>query len=140
MRSRGTPHRSSRRQRRNHRLQRRDGNVDHDDPDPGAGERGGYWRRRHPNHPPLDSSADLDLHVLDPASKDAPGIEYGSGGMLDHDANADCNGTEDDDNAVENVFWAPRSAPEGGYSAWVQVYKECDGPLDWHLTVRRNRT
>ena len=84
--------------------------------------------------------ADLDLHVGDPAGEE---IYYNhpeseSGGALDHDANAGCNGTEDDDNAVENVFWPPRSAPAGGYAAWVVVYDECEGPLDWHLTVRRN--
>jgi uncharacterized protein YfaP (DUF2135 family) len=84
--------------------------------------------------------ADLDLHVLDPANEE---IYYGhkesqSSGTLDHDANAGCNGLEDDDNAVENVFWPPRSAPQGGYTAWVQVYAECAGSLDWHLTVRRN--
>jgi hypothetical protein len=84
--------------------------------------------------------ADLDLHVLDPANEEIyyAHKESESGGTLDHDANAACNGLEDDDNAVENVFWPPRSAPQGGYTAWVQVYAECDGPLDWHLTVRRN--
>jgi hypothetical protein len=84
--------------------------------------------------------ADLDLHVLDPADEE---IYYGhkesqSSGTLDHDANAACNGPEDDDNAVENVFWPPRSAPPGSYTAWVKVYDVCGGPLDWHLTVRRN--
>ena len=85
-------------------------------------------------------SADLDLHVADPAGEE---IYYAhsssqSGGLLDHDANAGCNGIQDDDNAVENVFWPPRSAPVGDYLGWVVVYNPCDGPLDWHLTVRRN--
>ena len=35
-------------------------------------------------------------------------------------------------------FGHPVVPPQGGYTAWVQVYAECDGPLDWHLTVRRN--
>ena len=84
--------------------------------------------------------ADLDLHVLDPANEE---IYYRhtsseSGGQLDHDANAGCNGPADDDNPVENVFWPPHSAPAGSYLAWVDVYRVCDGALDWHLTVRRN--
>ncbi len=84
--------------------------------------------------------ADLDLHVIDPAAEE---IYYrnpasASGGLLDHDANAGCNGTADDDNAVENVFWPPHSAPTGSYAARVVVYAVCAGPLDWHLTIRRD--
>lgn len=83
--------------------------------------------------------ADLDLHVIDPNNEE---IYYGnpssvSGGELDHDANAACNGPADDDNAVENVFWPPSGAPVGSYAARVVVYAVCDGALDWHLTVRR---
>ncbi|WP_375422859.1 IPT/TIG domain-containing protein [uncultured Friedmanniella sp.] len=84
--------------------------------------------------------ADLDLHVVDPAGEE---IYYShrysaSGGTLDHDANAGCNGLADDDNAVENVFWPPHQAPAGSYTTWVHVWAVCGGPLDWHLTVRRN--
>ena len=84
--------------------------------------------------------ADLDLHVTDPTDEE---IYFhhrtsASGGSLDHDANAGCNGTEDDDNPVENVFWPAAAAPAGRYSAWVKVYAACGGALDWHLTVRRN--
>jgi len=85
-------------------------------------------------------AADLDLHVTDPANEE---IYYfhrtsASGGTLDHDANAGCNGTADDDNPVENVFWPAHAAPVGRYSAWVKVYAVCGGAVDWHLTVRRN--
>ncbi|MFI7596594.1 IPT/TIG domain-containing protein [Actinoplanes sp. NPDC049681] len=87
-------------------------------------------------------AADLDLHVLDPSGEE---IYYGhatseSGGRLDHDANAACNGIEDDDNAVENVYWPTGAAPGGSYSVWVKVYNACDAPVDWHLSVRRNGT
>ncbi|GAB4075407.1 hypothetical protein GCM10028781_01700 [Nostocoides australiense] len=83
--------------------------------------------------------ADLDLHVQDPNSEE---IYYGhptsaSGGTLDHDANAGCNGPVDDDNAVENVFWPAHGSPSGSFSAWVHVYAVCSGALDWHLTVWR---
>lgn len=84
--------------------------------------------------------ADLDLHVTDPTGDEIyyrnPSSE--SGGQLDKDANAGCNGVEDDDNAVENVYWPPRTAPTGSYLIWVHTYDECGGPLDWRLTVRRN--
>ncbi len=84
--------------------------------------------------------ADLDLHVVDP---DGEEIYYTnpsslSGGQLDKDANAGCNGPADDDNAVENIYWPPKGAPQGSYAASVVVYDVCDGPLDWHLTIRRN--
>jgi hypothetical protein len=84
--------------------------------------------------------ADLDLHVIDPANDE---IYYGnsmsaSGGSLDRDANAACNGPADDDNAVENVFWPAGAAPVGDYAALVAVYADCAGPLDWELTIRRN--
>lgn len=85
-------------------------------------------------------AADLDLHVVDPAGEE---VYYGnavsaSGGQLDHDANAGCNGPADDDNAVENIFWPAGGAPAGSYGIRVAVYDTCDAPLDWHLTARRN--
>jgi uncharacterized protein YfaP (DUF2135 family) len=85
-------------------------------------------------------AADLDLHVFDPSGEE---IYYfnpssASGGRLDHDANADCNGPEDDDNPVENVYWPTGKAPRGSYTVVVRVYKTCDAPVDWHLSIRRN--
>ncbi len=85
-------------------------------------------------------AADLDLHVLDPSGEE---IYYrntvaGSGGRLDHDANADCNGAADDDNPVENIYWPTGGAPGGSYTVWVEVYATCDAPVDWHLSLRRN--
>lgn len=83
--------------------------------------------------------ADLDLHVIDPSEEE---IYYGhtesaSGGMLDHDANAGCNGPADDDNPVENTFWPQGESPAGDYAVQVVTFDVCEGPLDWTLTVRR---
>ncbi len=87
-------------------------------------------------------AADLDLHVVDPSGEEIyysdPAAE--SGGQLDHDANAGCNGSADDENPVENIFWPTGGAPRGSYKVWVHVYGACDAPLNWHLTVRRNGT
>jgi murein tripeptide amidase MpaA len=58
----------------------------------------------------------------------------------DHDANADCNGAEDDDNPVENIFWPTGKAPGRTYLVSVKVYGTCAAAVDWHLTVRRNGT
>jgi hypothetical protein len=85
-------------------------------------------------------AADLDLHVLDPAGEE---VYYGhvtaaSGGHLDHDANAGCNGIADDDNPVENIYWPTGGAPSGSYTVFVKVYDTCEAPLDWQLNVRRN--
>jgi hypothetical protein len=85
-------------------------------------------------------ASDLDLHVTDPSGEE---IYYAhptstSGGQLDHDANAGCNGPADDDNPVENIYWPTSGAPAGAYTVWVKVYATCGAPLDWHLTVRRN--
>ena len=84
--------------------------------------------------------ADLDLHVMDPAGEEIyyANAASASGGTLDHDANAGCNGPADDDNAVENVFWPSGGAPAGSYLAFVDVWAVCAGPLEWQLTVRRN--
>lgn len=85
-------------------------------------------------------AADLDLHVVDPSGEE---IYYGrptsaSGGRLDHDANAGCNGAADDDNPVENIYWPTGGAPAGTYTVWVKVYNPCGAPLDWKLSSRRN--
>jgi hypothetical protein len=84
--------------------------------------------------------ADLDLHVIDPAGEEIyyNHVDSASGGHLDHDANANCNGIADDDNPVENVFWPTGEAPAGTYTIWVKVFATCDAPLDWHLSARRN--
>lgn len=83
------------------------------------------------------SPADLDLHVFDPSGEE---IYYGnpqsaSGGSLDHDSNAACG--ENLSSPVENVAWPTDQAPEGGYSAVVDVWAECDTTdLSWRLIVR----
>lgn len=84
--------------------------------------------------------ADLDLHATDPSNEE---IYYRhttalSGGTLDHDANANCNGIADDAAPVENIFWPAGAIPSGRYTLWARVYAECSGPLGWRLTVRRN--
>jgi len=85
-------------------------------------------------------AADLDLHVIDPSGEEIyfAHSTSASGGQLDHDANAGCNGPEDDDNPVENIYWPTAGAPAGTYTVWVKVFDTCDAPLDWNLTVRRN--
>ena len=109
------------------------------DPDPGpAADR--HRRRRHPGHPSMDR-----LGRPRPARR-----RSGQRGDLLRPPQLGerrhprprrqrrLQRPRDDDNAVENVFWPPSSAPAGGYISWVVVYNPCDGPLDWHLTVRRN--
>ena len=61
------------------------------------------------------SSADLDLHVIEP---DGTEIWYGdrgptsTGGRLDVDSNVGC----EEDGSVENVFWEEGHMPEGDYT------------------------
>ena len=83
-----------------------------------------------------DNTADLDLHVIDPANEE---IWFGSssstsGGQLDVDANAGCSG----DAPVENVFWPAGGAPNGVYQVSVVYYGPCDvtGPVNYEVTIR----
>ncbi|MFO0556949.1 MAG: MopE-related protein [Polyangiales bacterium] len=67
-------------------------------------------------------TADIDLHVVDPAGEE---LYYGdrtsaSGGQLDRDANAACSQSPP---TVENVFFS--QAPRGNYRARVHVYSMC---------------
>jgi hypothetical protein len=67
-------------------------------------------------------TADIDLHVVDPAGEE---IYYGdrtsaSGGQLDHDANAACSYSPP---TVENVYFS--QAPRGSYRARVHVFSMC---------------
>lgn len=85
-----------------------------------------------------DNSADLDLHVTDPAGDEiyfaVP--SSASGGQLDVDANATCEG----DAPVENIFWPTGGAPTGTYSVSVDYYSACDstGPANYVVTILVN--
>jgi hypothetical protein len=80
-----------------------------------------------------DNTADLDLHVVDPAGEE---IYFSiptssSGGQLDVDANGDCSG----DPPVENVFWPTGGAPNGNYQVSVVYYGSCDATEPAHYEV-----
>lgn len=82
-----------------------------------------------------DSSADIDLHVVDPYGDE---IYYGnrtisSGGELDLDSNAGCGGA---DVRAENVYWPTGQAPIGTYVVRVNHWSDCSGNnTNWTLTV-----
>lgn len=84
-----------------------------------------------------NSTADLDLHVIDPNGEE---IYYSqptseSGGALDIDANAGCETVMP--HPTENVYWPGGSAPPGTYYVWVETYASCGDPdLTWHLVVK----
>jgi hypothetical protein len=74
-----------------------------------------------------NSTADLDLHVVDPNGCE---VYYRnptcpSGGKLDVDANADCENVTT--RPVENIFWPPGQAPRGEYKVFVHYYARCSG-------------
>jgi hypothetical protein len=83
------------------------------------------------------SSADLDLHVVEPDGTEisfaAPGPTV-SGGQLDVDSNVNCV----PESGVENVFWPDGGAPTGDYVVSVNgfnVGSECGGG-DYELTIK----
>lgn len=109
-----------------------------------------------------DGSADLDLHVTDPAGRHI-GTEMRIGavdledarrqaeeqlrlreasadvpeGILDIDCNADpermCK------RPIENIFWPTGTAPRGTYTVWVHHFQNVtgDGPVPFTLEIRR---
>jgi hypothetical protein len=87
-----------------------------------------------------DSSADLDLHVIDPWGDE---IFFGqkwseSGGELDVDANANCD--TQPYSPVENIYWPTGGAPSGTYQVYVVDYNDC-GESDYtyyEVVVRVN--
>ena len=107
-----------------------------------------------------ETTADLDLHVIDPAGEEAwqghpntwqapppgtPGVDpcaWASGGILDQDANAQC---ARDANPSEHVIWTTRScggqmvAPDvmtGTYTVRVEASSMCqDASTAWAVTV-----
>ena len=70
-----------------------------------------------------DTLADVDLYVTDPAAET---VFFGnrtsaSGGVLDIDSNAACNGVGE---MVENIVW-PGTAPAGTYTVEVALFSDC---------------
>ncbi len=105
------------------------------------------------------STADLDLHVVDPLGGEAwsdkpnttpaaqPGMPvdpsaYLTGGILDRDGNADCHL---DNPASEHVIWKPRTGangevapiiPSGTYTVRVDLRSLCqDAAAAWYVEV-----
>jgi hypothetical protein len=85
-----------------------------------------------------NSTDDLDLVVMDPdgnlVSFETPSIA--SGGQLDVDANALCQGVTS--SPVENVFWPANGAPGGEYQVLISLYARCansQGPIPFTLTM-----
>lgn len=81
---------------------------------------------------------DLDLFVLDPLGEEIGYItpESTSGGELDVDANIGCNGSNL--SPVENIFWPANGAPNGQYSARVELTSQCNSsdPINYTLTIK----
>jgi hypothetical protein len=82
-------------------------------------------------------TADLDLHVIDPAGNE---VSFGNktsptGGTLDVDANAGCTSTGGSDTRVENIFWPRGGAPTGAYRAFVSNFDAC-GSTNFSLQLR----
>jgi hypothetical protein len=76
---------------------------------------------------------------MDPSGEivafDNPAIA--SGGQLDVDANAQCEGVVP--SPVENIFWPPSEAPQGEYRIAVSLYSRCadtQAPIDFTLTLQ----
>jgi hypothetical protein len=82
-----------------------------------------------------NSSADVDLHVIDPGGEE---VYYGnrlaaSGGELDLDSNAACGS---DGPRNENITWPVRGAPAGAYDVLVDYWSSCDEPVtDFTVTI-----
>jgi hypothetical protein len=89
------------------------------------------------------STDDLDLEVIDPSGQTVAYYNpiIASGGQLDVDANAACNGTTTQ--PIENIFWPVSEAPSGNYTIRVNLFTRCDGssgpiPFEIRLLTRGN--
>ncbi len=98
-----------------------------------------------------DSSADLDLHVVDlngeawsddpntyqppPPGEPADPLEYMNGGILDHDGNKGCHR---DGRPNEHIVWT-KPPPAGEYVVRVDARSMCkDASAAWRVEVHRN--
>ena len=83
-----------------------------------------------------NSTNDLDLWVTDPSGKDIYYLNPSSvsGGLLDVDANAGCQGVTTQ--PVENIYWPAGVAPHGRYVVRVQYFKQCEVSAPIAYTVR----
>jgi hypothetical protein len=83
-----------------------------------------------------EGEADLDLAVVDPAGEKVwfGSPQSGSGGILDVDANGNCEGVS---SPVENIYWPKGEAPPGEYSVLVTYFQACEhtGPVDYEVTI-----
>jgi len=83
-----------------------------------------------------DTSADVDLYVVDPFLEE---IYYSdqtssSGGSLDLDSNAGCSG---DNVRNENITWTSQP-PNGTYTVRINYWSACGAAAtNWVVTVRR---
>jgi hypothetical protein len=84
------------------------------------------------------STADLDLHVLDPDGDEIwfDNSRVASGGELDVDANGPCFTATS--SPLENVYWPWGGAPPGEYEVYVEYFSEClgEGAVDYQVIVR----
>jgi hypothetical protein len=80
--------------------------------------------------------ADLDLHVTDPNGEEIwfASPRATSGGILDVDANGECEGIAQ---PVENVYWPTGEAPRGTYEVHVLYFQACDNtdPVNYEVTI-----
>ena len=84
------------------------------------------------------SHADLDLEVVDPEGDwvSHAATEVPSGGLLEADANGNCEATTD--RPSEHVRWPERAAPTGEFLVQVSYALECEGgegPQDFGIVV-----
>ena len=81
---------------------------------------------------------DLDLWIEDPSGA----IIYfekprsSSGGVLDVDANADCEGLTT--RPIENIFWPTNGAPRGQFKVMAQYFRQCEpnAPIAYHVRLK----
>jgi len=93
-----------------------------------------------------DTTADLDLHVVEPSGEE---VYFGntqsvSGGQLDLDSYSACT-TFDDGHGNENVFWPDDHAPAGEYRVEVKLFADCGtfaagNDTNYRVTVFLDRT
>lgn len=81
---------------------------------------------------------DLDLWIEDPSGA----IIYfekprsSSGGVLDVDANADCEGLTA--RPIENIFWPTNGAPRGQFKVMAQYFRQCEpnASIAYHVRLK----